>query len=105
MAEALPTDGEMAERLSALKGIPEGACSGGTANSGGGVGFYHASEANVPDSARADQLLSRMADEVALDQRSVGDGGGRQEGETRKPDDPERDIAERLAKLRGLSVR
>ena len=95
----------MAVRLAALKGvsISEIAATANTGHSGANnlhVGFYHAPESRVPDPQRADQLMDRMAEEVSLDGRaraSGAAGGG--------VVDPARDIAERLAKLRGLSVR
>ena len=52
----------------------------------------------MPDPQRADQLMDRMAQEVAMDARARASGAT-------GPADPARDIAERLAKLRGLSVR
>ena len=52
----------------------------------------------MPDPQRADQLMDRMAQEVAMDARARASG-------VTGPVDPARDIAERLAKLRGLSVR
>ena len=97
----------MAVRLAALKGVSISEIAA-TANAGHGgannfhAGFYHAPESRVPDPQRADQLMDRMAEEVSLDGRArasgaAGGGGG--------VVDPARDIAERLAKLRGLSVR
>ena len=94
--ENLPSDGEMAVRLAALKGLP--AADGAAANNVSGKGFYHAPERRVPDAQRADELMGRMAEEVAMASRARGAVGG---GAV----DPARDIAERLAKLRGLSVR
>ena len=108
--ENLPSDSEMAVRLAALKGLPTVSDIARSANAGHGhggannlhAGFYHAPESRVPDPQRADQLMDRMAEEVSLDGRArasgaAGGGGG--------VVDPARDIAERLAKLRGLSVR
>ena len=95
--ENLPSDGEMAVRLAALKGLP--AADGAAANNVSGKGFYHAPESRVPDAQRADELMGRMAEEVAMASRARGAVGGG--GAV----DPARDIAERLAKLRGLSVR
>ena len=105
--ENLPSDSEMAVRLAALKGLPTvsdiarsanaGHCHGGTNNFH--AGFYHAPESRVPDPQRADQLMDRMAEEVSLD------GRARASGAAGGVVDPAKDIAERLAKLRGLSVR
>ena len=86
--ERLPSDSEMADRLAALKGVRQ---QPGTDQNPQSVGFYHAPENNVPDAARADQLMSRISEEVSLDKKAP-------------KADPAMDIAERLAKLRGLSV-
>ena len=52
----------------------------------------------MPDPQRVDQLMDRMAQEVSMDDRTRASGAT-------GPVDPAKDIAERLAKLRGLSVR
>ena len=94
----------MAVRLAALKGVSISEIAA-SANAGHGgtnnvhAGFYHAPENRVPDPQRADQLMDRMAEEVSMD------GRARASGATGGVVDPARDIAERLAKLRGLSVR
>ena len=100
--ENLPSDSEMAVRLAALKGVSISEIAA-TANAGHGgannfhAGFYHAPESRVPDPQRADQLMGRMAEEVSMAGRASGATGG--------VSDPAQDITERLAKLRGLSVR
>ena len=95
----------MAVRLAALKGVSISEIAA-SANAGHGgtnnvhAGFYHAPESRVPDPQRADQLMDRMAEEVSLDGRARASGAAGGGGVV----DPARDIAERLAKLRGLSV-
>ncbi len=98
--QRMPSDSEMEQRLATLKGVPQS--EEAKVNGGGdpsiAAGFYHAPESRVPDATRAEDLISRMTEEVKLDDKAAEDGIGR------APADPAKDVAERLAKLRGLSV-
>ncbi len=87
LSEQLPTDKEMAQRLAKLKGMSQEAVKDEDASAG--KGFYHAPDVRAP-AVKADDLMEQIGAEVQLEERAG------------KGVDPAEDIAERLARLKGL---
>ena len=86
-SEQLPTDREMADRLAKLKGVPLGQ---EEEEAKAKKGFFVQPDARA-DAAKADDLVRQMGEEVQVDAKT-GEG-----------QDPTEAIAERLAKLKGIS--
>ena len=85
----MPADQEMAERLAKLKGVPTSTV--GPTQTQKSAGFYHAPETRPP-AKQSDDLLRQMGEEVKID-----------EGKRQADEEINVDIAERLAKLKGIS--
>ncbi len=83
-SEQMPSDKEMADRLAKLKGVPQ------QPQQQGGGAFYVRPDTRV-DAARTEDLLRQMGEEVRMDET------------TGAAADPTDEIAERLAKLKGVA--